>query len=93
MTGLLTTTDASALAAIINAAVTNQQVGRLIDEKVVVGTARNIGDENGNFLDGQTDIRDGYLHVTMRAGWEVFWAVRDLMPQYLTGEFVVGYEG
>jgi hypothetical protein len=92
-TGVLTKSDASAVAAIIDAAVRSTKVARVLERgEVAVGTARSIGDENGIFLDGKTDVRDGYLRVTLLSGFEAFWPVRELLPLVHTGEFVVDYQ-
>jgi hypothetical protein len=93
LAGLLTAADASAIAGVLQAATTNAKVGRLVNGKVFSGTARAIvADTNGARLGNDDDLRNGYLWVTLRVGWEVFWPVRDLMAQYRTGEFVVNYE-
>jgi hypothetical protein len=85
--------DASAVAAIIDAAVRSTKVARVLERgEVAVGTARSIGDENGIFLDGKTDVRDGYLRVTLLSGFEAFWPVRELLPLVHSGEFVVDYQ-
>jgi hypothetical protein len=51
------------------------------------GTARSLGDENGNFARDE-DIRDLYLRVTGDTGFEYFLPVRGLMEQVRAGEFV-----
>jgi len=82
MSDTLTLTDALAIAEIIRTAQTTAKVARMTDDgDVVYGTARHIGDDRGAFWPSTADVRDAYLRVTTQAGWEVFWPVRELMPQ------------
>lgn len=93
MSAILTIADAVDLAAIIGAAQRTAPVARLMESgDVIYGTARSIGDERGNFLHEDEDVRDGLLRVTSTMGWEHFWPVRDLMPEVRSGEFVVDYQ-
>lgn len=57
------------------------------DGDIVYGTARYICAPSGAFLRSDEDVRDGYLRVTTDNGWDVFWPVRDLMPEVASGEF------
>lgn len=86
----LTMTDAVHLEIVLSAAQGNKYVARLIDDKVVHGTARSIGDERGNFLTNQEDIRDGYLRVS--GTFEFFWPVAELMDEAGEGTFVTDYQ-
>ena len=87
---ILTMTDAVHLETVLGAAQRNAYVGRLIDDRVIRGQARSIGDEQGNFLGDRYDVRDGYLRVT-GGGFDHFWPVADLMDEVGEGAFVVDY--
>ncbi len=89
---ILTISEAVDLGAIVSA--TNwSRVARLIDGHVHVGTARSIGDENGNFAGRNDDVRDCYLRVTLDTGFEAFWLVSELMGEVRSGYFVTNYQG
>lgn len=86
----LTTSDAVALGAIITAARRSARVSRALDCDVVSGTARAVvTDERGGFAGAHDDVRDCLLWVTLSSGFEAFWPVRDLVPDYLSGMFVL----
>lgn len=77
--------DATALADIIRAAQGNKHVRRLIDDRIVEGTARSVGDANFNFaLDGE-DVRDLFLRVTTVDGWDVGWPLTQLIDDLAKG--------
>lgn len=90
--------DALALSAIVECAVKNIYVARLIPDGenaaglVVEGTSRSIGDLNANFAADDDDIRDCHLRVTTISGFEAFWLVSTLMEEYHQGTFVVHYQ-
>lgn len=91
-TAPLTVTTAVALAAICTAAIGTQRVARATDHgDITYGTARSIGDKNGNFASSDDDIRDCYLRVTTDGGWEVFWPVSEILDDYRAGLFVPNY--
>ena len=62
------------------------------DEDCVIhhGTARHIvkSPDNFGFLNRDEDIRDGYLRVTMRSGFERALKVSELMPKVADGTFL-----
>lgn len=89
----LTVTDATRLATIIEAAIHNWTVARLMPAStlLVVGTARCVGDQNGCTLSKDEDIRDGYLRVTTDGGFEAFWPIAELIPEVGT-TFIAPYE-
>jgi hypothetical protein len=90
---LLTISDVVSLATIVSAAIHTQRCARAMDNgDVVYGTARSIGDENGNFAGPNDDIRDCYLRVTLESGWEAFWTVASLMDEVGSGMFVTPYD-
>jgi hypothetical protein len=89
---VLNVRDAVALGQIVSCMKGRGQVARLVDGNVLVGTARSVGDENGNFAAQLDDVRDCYLRVTLRSGFEAFWPVSELV-QEMGSYFVVGYEG
>ena len=43
------------------------------------GTARSIGDENGNFITGSDDVRDAFLRITTSRGFELFMPIKKAM--------------
>lgn len=86
----LTTSDAVALGAIVHGAQRSARVSRALDCDVMSGTARAVvTDERGMFAGARDDIRDCLLWVTQSNGFEAFWPVRDLLPEYLSGMFVL----
>lgn len=88
MAGILTMTQLVQLETIAGAAQRTAKVARATDDgEVLYGIARSIGDERGMFLGHDTDIRDGYLRVTSRAGFEHFWPVAELMREVSDGLF------
>ena len=68
----------------------NSKVVRIRDgDRVQVeGIARSLGTESGGFGRQDEDIRDMFLRVTLRSGFEAFWPVRDLMPEVKAHTFV-----
>lgn len=88
----LTISDSVTLGEICRAVQGSLRVARLLDGNVLIGTARSIGDANGNFALPDEDVRDCFLRVTLRTGLEAFWNVEELMPLISSGEFVIGYE-
>jgi hypothetical protein len=57
--------------------------------ELVYGTARSIGDERGNFLHPLDDVRDAFVRITMRSGWEWFVPMADVMARQQAGTMVV----
>lgn len=85
---MVTMADLHALSEITDACIHGRKVARLIDgDNVIEGVARSIGDENGNFLRRDEDVRNGYLRVS--GTFEYFWPIRELMPQIHDSTFVV----
>jgi hypothetical protein len=84
--------DFTGLEPVIKAAQTNAKVARVredADNGVVYGTARAIQTKGGWFLGTDTDVREGYLWVTLRSGMETWWPVADLMTEARNGEFAI----
>lgn len=91
---ILTVSDSVRLGEICKAAERKSKVARLIPEGeagaglVVEGTARSIGDRNGNFAHPRNDdVRDCYLRVTTTSGFEAYWLVSVLMDEIPNGYF------
>ncbi len=86
---ILSIGDVMSLAAVIDTAVHNSKVARVMPETgdIVYGTARSIGDLEGNFLSDGSDVREAWLRVTSRSGWELFWSVKVLAEEQSRGEF------
>lgn len=87
----LSVSDAVSLGAIC-AATSYAKVARVIGDDVVYGIARCIGDTNGNFAGPGDDIRDCYLRVTTRSGFEAFWKVSELIDEHRQHLFVIGVD-
>lgn len=86
--GLLTIDDLHALSEITDACTHGYRVARLMESgEVLEGVARSIGDERGNFIRRDEDVRDGYLRVSSM--FEHFWPIRELIPLVKRSEFVV----
>lgn len=88
---ILTTWDACRIADIVRAAQGNRPVTRLVNDQVISGIARSIGDENGNLSQATDDVRDLFLRVTSTHGWEHFWRVSELMEELVDGAFATNY--
>jgi len=87
MNDILTMAQVIALADIGHAAERTAKVARALDDgRVIYGTARSVGDENGCTAWG-VDVREQFLRVTTQQGLEAFWPVRDLMAEHARGEF------
>lgn len=88
----LTMQEAVTLAAIIDAAQRNAHVGYLTDNgDVVTGTVRSIGDERGNFLRSDEDVRNAYVRITLSSGFEVFRPIGDVAADIRETTFVIDY--
>jgi hypothetical protein len=83
--GPLTMSDLTSLQVIAQAAETNSRVSWVTDGPVLHGTARSIGDERGNFLSGKDDVRDGFLRITSKTGFEYFLPVTQLIHMVRDG--------
>jgi len=89
----LTMQEAVALAAVVDAAQRNARVGYLADNgDVVTGTVRSIGDERGNFLRNDEDIRHGYVRITLSSGFELFRPIGEVTAGIRETTFVIDYE-
>lgn len=94
---VLTIPELVALWTVTDAAARTAPVARVIEDTnlrgdAVYGTARSVGDKQGNFLGPRDDVRNGHLRVTLRSGFEVFWPVSTLTEELKQGLFVVDYE-
>jgi hypothetical protein len=94
--GPLTRGDVINLATIVTASFNSNRVTRLLPKDyefggglIAEGTARSIGDKDGNFAGSDEDVRDCYLRVTTSTGFEAFWPVSELMDEVASGYFVV----
>jgi hypothetical protein len=54
------------------------------------GTARNVGDENGNHLARDEDLRDGFFRITTSNGFELFMPIKDALPMVAATTMVEG---
>lgn len=76
---------------VLEAAMGNHKVARVHNGATVYGTARRIGDESGSTM-SDLDIRDQYLWVTTKTGFEVFWPVGELANELFDGNFADDYD-
>jgi hypothetical protein len=89
---ILTISDAVRLGIVCEAAERKYPVARVLESGLVVfGTARSIGDRDGNFATRTMDVRDCFLRVTTKSGLETYWPIAELMNEVNTGEFVANY--
>lgn len=56
--------------------------------RILYGTARSIGTEQGGFAGHSDDVREQYLRITTREGLEVFLPVLELANAHDRAEFV-----
>ena len=76
----LTLRDALDLSTIIRWAQSNAIVRWLDDRnEVQSGTVRSIGDERGNFLRADDEVRDSFVRITTSSGWEWFVPMKDIL--------------
>lgn len=77
---------------VLDAALFNKKVARAhTDGDIVYGIARRIGDQSGSTLSDR-DIRDQFLWVTTKTGFEVFWPVSELANELFDGTFSDDYD-
>lgn len=92
----VTVGEAVTLAAIITACQRNARVGYVDDtarDGVSVGTLRSVGDDLGNYSKPGQDVRECFVRITMRSGFENFMPVRKACMLLDTTEFVLDYSG
>jgi len=58
--------------------------------RLLTGTARNVGDSNANSLPPGEDLRDGFFRITTTNGFEVFMPISDVLPMVRSGHMVEG---
>lgn len=87
---ILSYSDAVAIADIVRAAHSGQRVARVFESgEILYGTARSIGDQNGNHASGKDDVRDVHLRVTLTNGFDHYWPMAELVADIKVGNFVV----
>ncbi|QDF18677.1 hypothetical protein SEA_PUPPER_191 [Gordonia phage Pupper] len=92
MSDTLTIRDAVALGKIVEWSSTTAKVVRTDAEgNHLFGHARSIGSENGAFIRDDEDIRDAFLRVTSRTGFEHFIPVRELIAE-VTNRVFTAYD-
>lgn len=82
----------SSISPIVDAAQRGAKVRILMGddpEFILEGTARSLGDENGNFATTEDDVRDLFLRVTSLTGFEHFIPVSELMVKVSEGAFAI----
>jgi hypothetical protein len=89
----LTIADVIALGTVVDAASQSAKVAWVDPDTgdIRYGTARHIvvSPDNYGFLPRDTDVRDGYLRVTTRSGFDVALSVRALITLVQAGEFSI----
>lgn len=89
---ILTITEVHQLSELARMAQTNARVAWIDEENgntTQTGTARSIGDENGNFLNEKDDVRDAFFRITTAMGFELFMPVQKAMNLIGKGYLVV----
>jgi len=84
----LSLTQAGQLALLLDMVDKRAKVARATEDgNVLYGVARHFvrDPERAVFLGPDDDVRDAFLRVTMRSGYESFWRVSDLMPETAAG--------
>lgn len=84
---VLSVSDAIAIGTILDYTIRCAKVAYMMDEEVIWGTARSVGDESGNLTPEGTDVRDCYMRITTQMGWEMFVPMKKLIPAYHEGTF------
>jgi hypothetical protein len=90
MNRILTLSEAVSLASVIDSAIHGRKVARVREsapDGVIYGTARSVGDENGNSARNKVDVRDCFLRVTTVGGWDEFWPMAELVSELPGGTF------
>lgn len=85
--GPFTVPDAAATAVILGLATRGAKLARLVtaDSDPVYGTARSLGHRDSTFWQSGDDVRSLYLRVTTVQGFDVYWAVPELIESYCAG--------
>ena len=88
-TSTLTISTALAIAEVLRAAQTEGKVYlvRTGEGGPLYGHARSVGDDRGNFLRADRDVREAYLRVTTRGGWDVFVPMAEVIEAAEEGRF------
>lgn len=82
--------DVESLHRLIDACGRTAKVARLRpDDSIVYGHARYICNDSGYFLTKDQDVRNAYMRVTTRSGFEEFWPIAELMGEVHAGTFGV----
>jgi len=86
---VLTMIDLVLLEAVISTCEGNAKVARLVNDNVVYGIARHVvrDPDSAAFLTSKDDVRDAYLRVTSREGFEYFWPIGELVEDQARGQF------
>ncbi|SRR6266699_2623487 len=89
----LTVWGAVNLGNVVRAAQQNKRVAWILNGSgdVITGTARSIGDVQGNFASETDDVRDCFLRITTDAGWEHFMPIKEVLDRVADMEMSLDY--
>ena len=88
---VLNYSTASVIGDIIEIAQTGAKVSWVTDDgDIIDGIARHLvkDPDNAVFLGSKDDVRDSYLRVTTKNGWEAFLPVAELITKVLDNTFL-----
>lgn len=78
------------IAKVVEMAQTNARVGWVPESgDIMEGTVRCIGDERGNHLNNDEDVRNAFLRITTTMGWEVFMPMSEAISKVSNYKLVV----
>jgi hypothetical protein len=77
------------LADVLNGVSRNAKIRRYMpDGNIAEGTLRHIDSENGQGKRPE-DVRDVFVRVTLRSGFETWWPLAEIARQSQVGEFAI----
>lgn len=91
MSDTLRVSDIIVLGDILSAAQHNHSVIRIKDDCDFRGVARQISTSEGFTGPTDTDVRDLFLRVTLNSGTDVYWPIRELMADTVSGHLALNY--
>ena len=90
---ILTLNDAQAVAEILRAVQGGKKITQLVEGgNIRVGTLRSVGDERGNFLRSDEEVRTAFVRITWASGFDQFVPFSQLMTEYQTSTIALDYD-